>query len=88
MSENSSLQLSKNEMVSQMAALTIAGHETTTQWVHDLENVMLEDRADDDESEDRYDSIDGPSEEEAYLQGKLLLKGRADNGSHCGYRGV
>lgn len=29
MSENSSLQLSKNEMVSQMAALTIAGHETT-----------------------------------------------------------
>lgn len=29
MSENPSLQLSKNEMVSQMAALTIAGHETT-----------------------------------------------------------
>ena len=53
---------------------------TTTQWVHDLENVMLEDHADDDESEDRYDSIDGPSEEEAYLQGKLLLKERADNG--------
>ena len=29
MSENASLQLSKHEMVSQMAALTIAGHETT-----------------------------------------------------------
>lgn len=43
---------------------------TTTQWVHDLENAMLEVHADDEESDDRYDSIDGPSEEEAYLQGK------------------
>jgi alkylphenol/PAH-inducible cytochrome P450 monooxygenase len=29
MSENPSLQLSKHEMVSQMAAVTLAGHETT-----------------------------------------------------------
>ncbi|EPT01640.1 hypothetical protein FOMPIDRAFT_1119753 [Fomitopsis schrenkii] len=43
---------------------------TTTQWVHDLESSMLEARADDDESDDRYDSLDGPSEEEAYLQGE------------------
>lgn len=33
MSENPSLQLSKNEMVSQMAALTIAGHETTANTI-------------------------------------------------------
>lgn len=47
---------------------------TTTQWVHDLESSMLEVRADDDDEIDgRYDSIDGPSEEEAYLQGKSYL---------------
>lgn len=33
MSENPSLQLSKYEMVSQMAALTIAGHETTANTI-------------------------------------------------------
>ncbi|TFY62986.1 hypothetical protein EVJ58_g3511 [Rhodofomes roseus] len=45
---------------------------TTTRWVHDLEDVMLESPVDD-ENGDRmghYDSIDGPSEEEAYLQGE------------------
>ncbi|KAH9915114.1 inositol hexakisphosphate-domain-containing protein [Fomitopsis serialis] len=45
---------------------------TTTRWVHDLENVMLESRGDDegDDREVHYDSIDGPSEEEACLQGE------------------
>lgn len=40
---------------------------------------MLEARADDDESDDRYDSLDGPSEEEAYLQGESFLRGPVDN---------
>ena len=52
---------------------------TTTQWVHDLENDMLEARADDEESDDRYDPIDGPSEEEAYLQGKHGRNGCVDH---------
>ncbi|KZT67481.1 hypothetical protein DAEQUDRAFT_729142 [Daedalea quercina L-15889] len=45
---------------------------TTTQWVHDLETTMLESpgEEDDDSRTVHYDSIDGPSEEEAYLQGE------------------
>ncbi|PCH42051.1 hypothetical protein WOLCODRAFT_119866, partial [Wolfiporia cocos MD-104 SS10] len=42
---------------------------STTKWKHELEGLMLDPHVEE-EIENGYDLIDGPSEEEAYLQGE------------------
>lgn len=43
---------------------------TTTTWEHEREGVLKEEEQNGNAFE-HFDSIDGPSEEEAYLQGKI-----------------
>ncbi len=47
---------------------------TTMTWEHEKEEGLQEDEDQSAKALDQYDSIDGPSEEEAYLQGELWLE--------------